>query len=208
MLRLFILTLALQASAASVTEADFAAGYWDQDFGAYGGRAMTVYTLSVAVENPAAARTAVEAALSAAGGKLTAFSDQSQAAYGGNEYSQAMRARPIYTIGYQFQGGKAGAVARRLITNGRLIAYSVQAPYQASQRKEIEDRIEWIEKEKLRGGEALKSMPVARAMLESKLKKLKAALEMAKSSDGLESVSVTILREDASGAPKPAPAQP
>ena len=201
------LLLAVPAFSASVGEADFAAGYWDQEYAGYGARAMTVYALSVAVDNPAKARAAVEAALSAAGGKLMSFSDQSQM-YAGVDYAAAgMRARPIFSIGYQFTGEKAGPVARRLISMGRLLTYSVQAPYQASQIKDIEERIAWIEKEKLHFAEALRTMPVSRAMLESKLKRLKAALDSAKGSDGLETVTVSIVKEDASG-PKPPAAKP
>lgn len=192
--------LALAASAAtSVSEADFATGYWDQEYAGQGARTMTVYALSVVVEDPVKARAMVEALLSGAGGKMTNFSDQSQA-YAGAEYAaMGVRARPVYALTYQFTGGKAAPVARKLISTGRLLNYNVQAPYQAVQRKDIEERITWIEKEKSASAEALKSMPVSRAMLEGKLRRLKAALEAVKSSEGLESVTVSIVREDPAG---------
>lgn len=208
MTSLLIVFLTLPAFSANVGQADFAAGYWDQEYAGYGARALTAYTLSVAVDDPAKARTAVEAALGGAGGKLTNFSDQSQAYAGMEHAAMAMRARPVYTLTYQFTTGKAATVARKLISTGRLLSYNVQAPYQASQRKDIEERIAWIEKEKAGSAEALAKMPVSRAMLEGKLKRLKAALEAAKGSEGLESVSVSIMREDPGGGPKPPAAQP
>lgn len=209
MLPPLFLSLALAASAApSVSEADFASGYWDQEYAGHGVRTMTVYALSIVVEDPAKARAAVEALLSGAGGKLTSFSDQSLAYANADYAAMGMRARPVYALSYQFTGGKAAPVARKLISTGRLLNYNVQAPYQAAQRKDIEERIAWIEKERSGSAEALKSMPVSRAMLEAKLKRLKAALEAAKGSEGLESVTVSIVREDPAGGPKPAAALP
>lgn len=84
---------------------------------------------------------------------------------------------------------------------------SVQTPYQVVTRKDVMERIEWIENEKARSAEALKSMPVSRAMIESKLKRLKATLDALKASEGIETVSVQIVRED-SDAAKPPPAKP
>lgn len=205
------LFLVLPSFAATVGEADFPAGYWEQDFGGYG-RQSTVYSLSLAATDPAKTRAAVEALLEGAGGKLTAFSDQSanMARYGmrGDEYSAAMRQQPVYTLTYQFSEGKAAAVAKRALALGRLISYNVQTPFQVTQIKELDERVSWIEKEKLASAAALRSMPVSRALLESKLKKLKTVQDAVKASSGLESVSVGILREDPSPGPKPAPAQP
>lgn len=198
-------------AAASPAEADFPPGYWDQEFASHGGRQMTAYMISVAVEDPAKARVAVEAALAAAGGKLTSFSDQSAAyaAYAGMEQSHAaLRGRPQFTIGYQFSNGKAASVAKKLLGTGRLVSYSVQTPYQLPQRKEIEERIDWIEKEKARSESALKAMPVSRAMLDAKLKRLKSAIDAAKASDGLEAVTVSIAKEAPAGEAKPPSVQP
>ncbi len=210
-MKTLILGLAMAVRAATVSEADFAPGYWDQDFGGYG-RQSTIYAMSFAAADPTKARAAVEALLGGAGGKLTGFSDQSAALarYGGmrEEYVAAMRQQPIYTLAYQFPEGKAAAVAKKALGLGRLITYNVQSPYQAVQVKELDERVAWLEKEKTASAAALKSMPVSRALLESKLKKLRAAQDAVKATSGWESVSVSILREDPSPGPKPAPAQP
>lgn len=203
---LAVFLLAAPLFAATPLEADFAEGYWDRDFAAYGGRMATTYGMMLAVDDPAKARAAVEAALKAAGGKLTAFSDQTSAA-AGVDYGHGTRLRPAYTLGYQFEEGKAGPVARKLLGAGRLISYNVQTPHQLVPRKEVEERVAWIEKEKARSAEALKSMPVSRSLLESRLKRLKGALEALKASEGIESVSVQLVREDPD-AVKPPPAKP
>lgn len=211
MMPLMAVLLVTAAAAQSPAEADFAPGYWDQEFASHGGRQMTAYMISIAVEDPAKARTAVEAALAAAGGKLTSFSDQSAAyaAYAGMEQSHvALRGRPHFTIGYQFSNGKAASVAKKLLGTGRLVSYSVQTPYQLPQRKEIEERIHWIEKEKAQSEAALKAMPVSRAMLDAKLKRLKGAMDAAKASDGLEVVTVSIAKETPATEGRPPLVQP
>lgn len=196
----FLLSSALFA--ASPLETDFPDGYWDRELAAHGGRMATVYSLVLAVDDPVKARAGVEAALKAAGGKLTSFSDQT-AAVAGVDYSQGVRMRPAYTLGYQFEKEKGGVVARKLVGAGRLVTYNMQSPYQVVPKKDIEERVDWIEKEKARSSEALKSMPVSRAMLESRLKRLKAALETLKATEGFETVSVQLVREDPDAGKQP-----
>jgi hypothetical protein len=207
---LAVLLAAVPALAATTPlEADFPEGYWDREVAIYGGgRSATTYSLAVAVSDPASARAEIEAALKVPGAKLTAFSDQTAAMYqSGNEYGM-MRVRPAYNLGYQLPEAKAAAVAHKLIATGRLISYNVQTPFANPQKKEIDDRIEWIEKEMKRSAEPLKTMPVSRAMLESKLKRLKTMLENVKATAGVATISVQIMREDPESGPKPAGATP
>lgn len=209
---LAVLLAAVPALAATTPlEADFPEGYWDREVAVYGGgRAATSYSASIAVADPAKARAEIESALAVPGAKLTAFNDMTATMYamGGDMGGGMMRMRPAYSLGYQLPEAKAAAVARKLTGMGRLISYNVQTPFANPQRKEIEDRIEWIEKEMKRSAEALKTMPVSRAMLESKLKRLKANLDGVKATAGQAMITVQIMREDPEGGPKPAPASP
>jgi hypothetical protein len=197
-------------AATTPLEADFPEGYWDREVAIYGGgRAATTYNASLAVADPAKARAEIEGALAVPGAKLTSFSDMTAAMYGmGGEMGGAVRMRPAYSLGYQLPEAKAAIIARRLIGMGRLISYNVQTPFANPQRKEIDDRIEWIETELKRSAEALKTMPVSRAMLESKLKRLRANLEAARSTAGMAMITVQVLREDPEGGPRPASAAP
>lgn len=205
-----LLSAAPVLAATTPLEADFPEGYWDREVAIYGGgRAATTYNASIAVADPAKARAEIEEVLKVPGAKLTAFNDMTAMMHGtGGEMGGMARMRPAYTLGYQLPEAKAAAVARRLTGMGRLISYNVSTPFANPQRKEIEDRVEWIEKEKRRSAEALKTMPVSRAMLESRLKRLKANLDAAKSTAGLAMITVQIMREDPEGGPKPAPAAP
>lgn len=205
-----LLSAAPVFAATTPLEADFPEGYWDREVAIYGGgRAATTYNASIAVADPVGARAEIEGALKVPGAKLTAFNDMTATMHGaGGEMGGMMRMRPAYSLGYQLPEAKAAVVARRLIGMGRLISYSVQTPFANPQRKEIDDRIEWIEKEMRRSGEALKTMPVARAMLESKLKRLNANLDAAKATAGVAMITVQILREDPEAGAKPASAAP
>lgn len=209
---LAVLLSALPAMAATTPlEADFPDGYWDREVAIYGGgRSATAYNVSVAVADPAKARAEIEETLKVPGAKLMSFSDQTAALQhmGGDMGMSAMRMRPAYSFGYQLPEAKAAAVARRLIGQGRLISYNVHTPFAHPQLKEITDRIEWIEKETARSAGALKTMPVSRAMLESKLKRLRASLDAASATSGKAMITVQIMREDPEPGPKPAPAAP
>jgi hypothetical protein len=206
MLRITALMLAaVSAVAATPLEADFPDGYWDKEVGMYGGRASTMYNVSFAAADPAKARAEVEKLF--AGAKLLNFSDQT-AAFAGNEYGMGAASRmmrPAYSLSYQLSEAKAGPAAKRLLTEGRLLNYSVNTPFGAPQNKEIDERIAWIEKEKKQNAEALKTMPVSRSLLESKLKRLKAVVDMAKASAGTATVMVQISREDPEAPGKGAP---
>ncbi len=202
---LAVLLFSVSAFAATTPlEADFPEGYWDREVGIYaGGRAATSYNASIAVADPAKARAEIESALAVPGAKLTVFNDMTAAVYGmAGEMGGMARMRPAYSLGYQLPEAKAAAVARKLTGMGRLISYNVQTPFANPQKKEIEDRVEWIEKEMKRSAEALKTMPVSRAMLESRLKRLKANLDSAKSTAGMAMITVQIMREDPEGGPK------
>lgn len=201
-----VMLAAVSYAATTPLEADFPDGYWDRDVAIYaGGRAATTYSVSIAVDDPAKVRDRIEAALKFPGAKLTSFVDQTANALpGGAEYGGMQRMRPAYSLGYQLPAENSAAVARKLSGMGRLINYNVQTPFASPQKKEIDDRIEWIEKEQKRSAEALKTMPVSRAMLESKLKKLHATLDALNAASGQAMISVQILREDADGGAKPA----
>ena len=197
-------------AATTPLEADFPDGYWDREVMVYGGgHSATTYTVNLAVADPAKARVDIEAALKVPGAKLMSFVDQTSAMYqGGGEMGAVMRLRPVYSLSYQLPEAKSPLIARKLIGMGRLINYNVQTPFANPQKKEIDDRIEWIEKEMKRSSEALKTMPVSRAMLESKLKRLRANLETAKATAGIATISVQIAREDSELGAKPAAAAP
>ncbi len=196
-------------AATTPLEADFPEGYWDREVMIYGGRSATTYSVNLAVADPAKARLDVEAIFKASGAKLTSFSDQTASMYQmGGEALGIARMRPAYNMSYQLPEAKSSPIARKLIGMGRLINYNVQAPFANPQKKEIDDRIEWIEKELKRSAEPLKMMPVSRAMLESKLKRLRANLESMKATVGIATISVQIAREDPEAGAKPAAASP
>ena len=204
-----LLTAVPALAAATPLEADFPEGYWDREVAIYGARSATAYGVTLAVVDPTKARAQVEAALKVPGAKLINFSDQTAAMFqAGGELSGIMRMRPAYNLSYQLPEGKAAAVAHKLIGMGRLISYNVQTPFANPQKKEIEDRIEWIVKEMKRSAEALKTMPVSRAMLESKLKRLRASLDATKATAGTATIGVQITREDPESGAKPAAAEP
>lgn len=209
MIQAFAALLAAVSVSAATTplEADFPEGYWDRDVTVYGARSATSYNISVAVEDPAKARVDVTAAFKIPGAKLLNFSDQTLTVYqSGVEMSGMMRMRPAYMLSYQVPDAQSSLVARKISGIGRLISYNMQTPFANPQKKEIDDRIDWIEKELKRSGEALKTMPVSRAMLESKLKRLRASLDAAKAVEGVTSISVQIIREDPEAGQKPAAA--
>lgn len=208
MLPLVALLLSVPVLAAvSPSEADFPDGYWDREV-VFGGRAGTTYNLAVVVADPARARGEVEKVLQVPGSKLTSFNDQTAFNYAaGGDYGGMGRVRPAYTLAYQLPEEKAAALAKRLIGVGRLMTYNAQTPYANPQVKELDERIGWIEKELSRSGEALKTMPVSRSLLQSKLKRLKAAADSVKATAGTAAISVQILREEPEAATrKPAPA--
>jgi hypothetical protein len=205
-----VMLAAVSAMAATTPlEADFPEGYWDREVAVYSGRSATAYSVGLAVEDPAKARAQVESALKVPGAKLMNFSDQTSVVYqAGNEYSTMMRMRPAYTLSYQLPEGKSAAVAHKLIGMGRLISYNVQTPFANPQMKEISDRIDWIDKEMKRSAGELKTMPVSRAMLQSKLKHLQGTIDAIKATAGVASITVQIMREDPDAGTKPAVAAP
>ncbi|HAH06575.1 MAG TPA: hypothetical protein DCM05_08620 [Elusimicrobia bacterium] len=190
-----LLVSPLFAAPASPLEADFPDGYWDRDGAAYG-RASTMYSLSVAVADPAKTRAEIERLFKDkdSEAKLTSF----------NEHPLAMspmdaggvRARMAYTLAYQMPVSKAAAVAKKLLDIGRLTTYSVNTPYGAPQAKELQERIGWIEREKKESGEKLKTMPVSRSLLESKLKRLKLAQDAIKAMENIATITIQILKEE------------
>lgn len=192
---LVLLVLALNARAEkSPLEQDFPDGYWDKEIMHYG-RTGETYNVSLAVTEPGDARKEVESVLKTAGGKLLSFNDMSSQVHGMGEHAAMMRLRAAYSLSYQLPEAKAAAAAKRLIGLGRLTQYSVNTPYGAPQLKEAEERIARIEKEKKDSAQSLKTMPVSRALLESKLKRLKLGLDAAKAGQGQATVTVQIMRE-------------
>lgn len=180
------------AAADSPLESDFPEGYWDREF-SYG-RHTSNYNISIAAEDTSTARRKAESVLKAAGGTMTGFNDMTFSVIPENSRS-ADSARPAYTLTFQLTESKAGAAARELIPLGRMISFNSGSPYGVAQTKDIEERIEWIEKEKRQGAAALKTMPVSRAMLESKLKRLRQQLDQTKTGRGAATVTVQIMRE-------------
>lgn len=191
---LAVLAAAASANAAvSPLESDFADGYWDREF-SYG-RQTSNFNLSIAAEDPLAVRRRAEALLKAAGGTLTGFNDMTATVMPDNPYAAAAQARPAYSLTFQLPEAKAGPAARELLSLGRVLTYNTGSPYGIVQTKDIQERIEWIEKEQRQSATALKTMPVSRAMLESKLKKLRLQLDQTNNARGTATVMVQIMRE-------------
>jgi hypothetical protein len=206
-LAVVILGLALSAGAEkSPLEHDFPDGYWDRELANYG-RAGETYSVSLAVEDPAAARAEVESLLKGAGGKLQSFNDMSAHMGSMGMDPAMMRLRAAYSMSYQLPEAKAAAAAKRLLGLGRLTQYSVGTPQGQSQLKEAEERIARIEKEKADNVQSLRTMPVSRALLESRLKRLRALVDTAKGSKGQSYITVQIMKElpegERGGAVKP-----
>lgn len=198
---LFIGLLAVKCSAGvtSPLEADFPAGYWDRETLSYGS-AMTTYNISLAVKEPAALRAQVEKIGKASNAVLSGFSDQtafSAASRLGPEYAGMPRARQAYTLSYRLPLSKAAEIARQIIELGRLISYTTNMPYGVTQARELDDKIQWIERELKESAGPLKNMPVSRALLEAKLKALKQSKDLQKASDGVATITVQIQFEDA-----------
>lgn len=189
-----LLALALAARAEkSPLEHDFPDGYWDKEIMNYG-RMGETYNVSLAVTDAADARSGVESLLKANGGKLRSFNDMTSHFQGMGD-GTAARARPAYSVSYQLPEAKAVVAAKKLIGLGRLTQYSVNTPFGASQQKDAEERIARLEKEKKDNAQQLKAMPVSRALLDSKLKRLRAALDAAKTGHGQATIMVQILNE-------------
>ncbi|UPT73672.1 MAG: hypothetical protein M0D55_17740 [Elusimicrobiota bacterium] len=200
-----LLTAVPVFAATTPLEADFPDGYWDREVGIFGGRSATTYNISLAVEDPAKTRAVIESVLRAAEGKLTSFSDQTAVnQMSGADYGGMARMRPAYNLGYLLPEVKSGPAARKLLGLGRLISYNAQSPFKNPQMKELDERIDWIEKEMKSSAGALKSMPVSRALLDAKLKRLKAIRDGARATLGFASVTVQIMREDPESDANPA----
>ncbi|MFA6028367.1 MAG: hypothetical protein WC969_00800 [Elusimicrobiota bacterium] len=177
---------------ASPLSADFPDGYWDREYA--GGRQSLTYSLSVVVDDPVSVRPEIEAILKTSGGKMNAFTDQTSMPTG---YDGGIsRARPAYSWSWQMAEKDAGRIARKLIALGRLLSYNVNTPYATPYAKDLSERIEWIEKEKRLSAAALRTMPVSRALLEGKLKRLRAAMDAVKASENTAVLSIQLLRED------------
>jgi hypothetical protein len=189
-----LLAPALALGANSPLESDFAEGYWDKDFYSYG-RQNANFNISVAADNPGAARQKAEAVFKAAGGTPTNFSDMTATEHMMSDRAYGGQPRPAYSMGYLVPDARAASVARELSDLGRLVTYNTGTPYGVVPTKELEERIQWIEKEKARSAQALATMPVSRYMLDSKLKRLKAQLEQLRGNKGGTAVNVQILRE-------------
>jgi hypothetical protein len=190
-----ILAAPLFAAPVSPSGADFPAGYWEREAMSYG-RTATSYNVSLAAAAPAKLRVQAEKMFRAADGRLTSFSDQSnypQPAV--PEHAGAARARPVYSLGYQLPAEKAAELAQELIGLGRLVSYMTNVPYGAQQIREIDEKIEWVEREQREAAKSLKAMPVSRALLAAKLKSLRAAQDSIKASAGLATISLQIMKE-------------
>lgn len=180
----------------SPLESDYPDGYWDREIVNYG-RNNQSYNVSIAVADPAETRGEIEALLKGAGGKLTGFNDMtSYSSMGGMGMdASVLRMRPAYSMTYQLPEAKAAAAAKKLIAMGRLTQYSVGAPHMQSQLKEAEERIARIDKEKKDNAASLKTMPISRALLDSKLKRLKTGVDAAGTTQGQASVVIQLMRE-------------
>ena len=208
----YLVMLAVPGYAAvnSPLEADFPAGYWERESLVYV-NAATTYNISVAAKEPAALRAQIETLGKASNATLTGFSDQtpylsavsgssriypvSSVMYG--DYPAMPRIRQAYSLTYKLPASTAGEVARRIADLGRLISYSANTPYGVSQMRELDDKIEWIEREQKEAANALKTMPVSRAMLEAKLKLLKQNKDSVKASEGVATITVQIILDEA-----------
>lgn len=207
MILFVVLAAPMSAAGASPSEADFPAGYWEREAMAYG-RAVTSYNVSIATDDPAKLRAQVEKILNAAGARLTGFNDMTHYPKPAvSEYSAAGRTRQAYTLNYQLPLAKAAGVSRRIAEMGRLITYTTNVPYSTPQLRELNEKIDWIDREQREAAEHLKAMPVSRALLAAKLKSLKQVQDSVKSSDGLATIAVQILREEDEKAAPASPAQ-
>lgn len=194
-LSLLALLLAAPAVAQkSPLEADYPDGYWDREIVNYG-RQGENYNVTVAAEDPQAARAAAESILKAAGGKLLSFNDMTAHMAGMGMDQSMMRMRAAYSMSYRLPDSKAAAATKKLMELGRLTQYSTGSPYGVSQTKEADERVAKIEKEKKDNAAALKTMPIARALLESKLKRLRGVLDGSKETQGTATVTLQLMKE-------------
>ena len=214
MLKILLIVLSAvtcRAAANSPLEADFPANYWDKETVFYG-NAVTTYNISLAVKEPASLRSQVEAICKTANAALVGFSDQTPSlavalpyARTSPEYAVMSRNRVAYSLTYKLPVPKAEELARQLLKLGRLISYTTNTPYGNPQTRELEDKIQWIEREEKDSATALKTMPVSRALLDAKLKALKQTNDSIKASEGIGTVTVQLLLDDAEN-PEDSPA--
>ena len=202
---ILVLLAAVPACAAvnSPLEADFPAGYWERD-NLYYGATVTSYNISLAAKDPAALRSQVEAVFKHSKATLAGFTDQmpSLAAAAAHprmpqDYPISPRPRLAYSLSYRLPVVGAAALARQLTGLGRLINYTSNVPYGNSQPKELDEKIEWIEREQKEAGAHLKTMPVSRALLDAKLKALRQAKDAAKAAEGIATLTIQVMLDEA-----------
>jgi histone H3/H4 len=206
MLKFILVLLAAVPACAAVNsplEADFPEGYWERD-NLYYGATVTSYNISLAAKDPSAMRAQVEAVCKDSKATLAGFTDQTQslaaaAAYPrlSPEYSMLPRSRMVYSLSYRLPVAGAAALARRLTGLGRLISYTSNVPYGRARAKELYEKIEWIEREQKEAGPHLKTMPVSRALLVAKLKALRQAKDAAEASEGVATLTIQVLLDEA-----------
>ena len=113
------------------------------------------------------------------------------------DYPISPRPRLAYSLSYRLPVVGAAALARQLTGLGRLINYTSNVPYGNSQPKELDEKIEWIEREQKEAGAHLKTMPVSRALLDAKLKALRQAKDAAKAAEGIATLTIQVMLDEA-----------
>lgn len=176
---------------------DYPEGYWDREFGV-GYQMVPTYTMAIEPVDAEKATARIDALMKAAGASLTSLNSMnrnyggSSAIYGG--------ASPLKTIVYHAPVEAAEEAAKKVMELGVLRQYNAQRQGQASQTDELKDRIEQLERELRENAPALEGMPAAKALLNSRLKRLKASAEALKGTDRKAMIQVTLLGQPAPGA--------
>ena len=133
-----------------------------------------------------------------AGASLTSLNSMNNRQYGG--YSAMYGGSvPLKTIVYHAPVETAEDAAKKVMELGVLKQYNAQRQGQASQSDELRERVDQIEGELRENAQALEKMPAAKALLNSRLKRLKASAEVLKATDRKAMIQVTLLGQPPAG---------
>ena len=162
--------------------------YWGRGWNC--GQAAENYNVTIAVDDPAAAFSLVDAAIVAAGGRNQGGFGEAYFRSGGDDDRRPRQAQYLLPL-------KAGEKAAKKIWDfGELTSYSVNRQDPADSLKGIDERIGLLDKELKEPG--IDRMPAARYFLKSRLTGLRQAKEGCLKGAGLSAIIVAIQ-------PKPQP---
>lgn len=98
-------------------------------------------------------------------------------------------------LSFEVSNEKADKLAREVLDYGTITNYNNYQQFNMQRFDEIKDSLEALEDEVGKNEEVLKSMPIANAMLTSKLKQLKAAKDSHEAAMDIARINVTLVEK-------------